>query len=301
MGSEVLQFLTPPILFNPLSSPLRYRFPLNSTTSNSTRCVPTSSGRWEGAGGRWHSNRNRPKDYQGFSWDDEIRANDKGEEFGFGGSTKQRIWWSCDPSTWGDEYDIEDEEAGIDGFMSMEGSIGFSWVMKVLRAFGWMLPAIIMSVVLGTGTNTIIMALALPLAQSALSLVMDAIWGWSDEGPRSSYKKKKRRCARAASNPGTTMGKGVNTRNGKVRDCQSSNGAPDRKKSGSTLNFGGWDELDNHGMEGHQEKSLNQSLAEPKQWTDGKLSKRIGRGGTPFVLRLLIAVFPFLGSWTKLL
>uniref|UniRef100_M1CSU4 Uncharacterized protein n=1 Tax=Solanum tuberosum TaxID=4113 RepID=M1CSU4_SOLTU len=130
MGSEVLQFLTSPALFNPLSSSLRYRFPLNNSTSNPTRCVSTSSGGRGGAGGRWHSNSKRPKDYQGFSWDDEIRANDKGEEFGFGGSTKQRIWWSGDPSTWGDEYDVEDEEAGIDGFGSMEGSIGFSWVMK---------------------------------------------------------------------------------------------------------------------------------------------------------------------------
>ncbi|KAL3339505.1 hypothetical protein AABB24_028217 [Solanum stoloniferum] len=301
MGSEVLQFLTSPALFNPLSSPLRYRIPLNNSTSNSTRCVSTSSGGRGGAGGRWHSNSKRPKDYQGFSWDDEIRANDKGEEFGFGGSTKQRIWWSDDPSTWRDEYDVEDEVAGIDGFGSMEGSVGFAWAMKVLRAFGWMLPAIIMSVVLGTGTNTIIMALALPLAQSALSLVMGAIWGWSDEGPRSNYKKKKRRHARAASNPGTRMGKGENTRNGKVRDYQSSNGAPDRKKSGSTQNFGGWDELDNHRMEGQQEKPLNRRPAEPKQLTDGKLSKRIGRRETPFVLRLLIAVFPFLGSWTKLL
>ncbi|KAG5611142.1 hypothetical protein H5410_022423 [Solanum commersonii] len=130
MGSEVLQFLTSPALFNPLSSPLRNRFPLNNSTSNPTRCVSTSSGGRGGAGGRWHSNSKRPKDYQGFSWDDEIRANDKGEEFGFGGSTKQRIWWSGDPSTWGDEYDVEDEEAGIDGFGSMEGSIGLSWVMK---------------------------------------------------------------------------------------------------------------------------------------------------------------------------
>lgn len=284
MGSDV-QFLTSPALLNPLSSPLRRRFPLNNSTSNSTCCFSTSSG------GRGNSR--RPKDYQGFSWDEDIRANDKGEEFGFG----QRIWWS-------DEYDVEDEEeAGIDGFGIMEGSIGFSWVMKVLRAFGWMLPAIIMSAVLGTGTNTIIMALALPLAQSALSLVMDAIWGWSNEGSRSKYRKKGRHYARAASNPGMRMGKGENTRNGHgVGDYQSSNGASAGKTSRSTLNFGGWDELDNHGMEGRQQKKpLNRRPTEPKQWTDGKFSKRIRRRETPFLLRLLIAVFPFLESWTKLL
>ncbi|PHT65765.1 hypothetical protein T459_30190 [Capsicum annuum] len=174
----------------------------------------------------------------------------------------------------------------------------------VLRAFGWMLPAIIMSAVIGTGTDTIIMALVLPLAQSALSLAMDTIWGWSDEVPRSKSKKKKRPYARAASNPGIRMGKGQNTRNGKgVTDYQSwaaSNCASDRNNSGSTLNCGGWDELDNHGMEGQHIMPLNQRRAEPRQWTDGKLSKRIGRRETLLLLRLLIAVFPFFGSWTKL-
>ncbi|KAF3671952.1 putative ammonium transporter 1 member 2-like [Capsicum annuum] len=172
------------------------------------------------------------------------------------------------------------------------------------RAFGWMLPAIIMSAVIGTGTDTIIMALVLPLAQSALSLAMDTIWGWSDEVPRSKSKKKKRPYARAASNPGIRMGKGQNTRNGKgVTDYQSwaaSNCASDRNNSGSTLNCGGWDELDNHGMEGQHIMPLNQRRAEPRQWTDGKLSKRIGRRETLLLLRLLIAVFPFFGSWTKL-
>ncbi|XP_047256370.1 uncharacterized protein LOC107850311 isoform X3 [Capsicum annuum] len=176
---------------------------------------------------------------------------------------------------------------------------------QVLRAFGWMLPAIIMSAVIGTGTDTIIMALVLPLAQSALSLAMDTIWGWSDEVPRSKSKKKKRPYARAASNPGIRMGKGQNTRNGKgVTDYQSwaaSNCASDRNNSGSTLNCGGWDELDNHGMEGQHIMPLNQRRAEPRQWTDGKLSKRIGRRETLLLLRLLIAVFPFFGSWTKLL
>ncbi|CAN4115218.1 unnamed protein product [Withania somnifera] len=254
MGSDVL-FLSSPAHICPLSSPLRRRFPLNISTLNSTRCLSTSSG------DRGHSNSRRPKDYQGFSWHEEIKPTDRGKEFGFG----QRIWWS-------DDYDVEDEElAGTDGFGITEGSIGFAWVTKVLRAFGWMLPAIIMSAVLGTG-------------------------------PRSKYKKKKRNYARAVSNPGIRMGKGENTRNGKgVRDYQSSNGASDGKKSQSTLNFGGWDELDNHGMEGQQKKPLNRKLTEPKQWTDGKLSKRIGRRETPFLFRLLIAVFPFLGSWTKLL
>ncbi|XP_060186325.1 uncharacterized protein LOC132615732 [Lycium barbarum] len=273
MGSDV-------VVVNPLSSSsplLRHRFPFNNSTSiNYTRCFSSSR---------------RPKDYPGYSWD-------KGAEFGFGSS--KRIWWSDDD----DEYDVEDDEEEearfVDGFGAVEGSIGFAWVIKVFRAFGWMLPAIIMSAVLGTGTNTIIMAIALPLAQSALSLLMDAIWGWSDEGPRSKYKKKKRRYARAASNPGIRMGKGQNTRNGKG-DYQSSNGASDRKNSGSNLNFGGWDELDNHGMEREQKKPINRRPAQPRQLTDGKLSKRIGRRETPLLLRLLFAVFPFLGSWTKLL
>lgn len=294
MGSDVL--------LNPLSSPLGHRFPLNNCnsipTSNSTRCFSTSSG-----GGRWESNSRRQKEYQRFIFDDELRANFKEDDFGFGSAVKQRIWWSDDSSLWGDDY--EDEEAGFGSFGVMEDSIGFAWVTKVLRAFGWMLPAVIMSAVLGTGTNTIIMALALPLAQSALSLVMDAIWGWSNDGPRSKSKKKKRPYARAASNPGIRTREGQNTRNGKgVGDYQSwaaATGASDGKNSRSTVNFGGWDELDNHGMEGQSKKPPNRRLAEPTQGTDGKLSKRIRRRETPLLLRLFIAVFPFMGSWTKLL
>ncbi|MCD7454351.1 hypothetical protein HAX54_024440 [Datura stramonium] len=124
MGRDVLPFLISPALLNPLSSPLRCSFPLNNSASNCTHCFSISSGARGGAAARWHSNSRRPKDYQGFSWDDEIRANDKGEEFGFGSTANQHIWWS------GDEYDIEDEETGFDGFGIMEGSIGSAWVMK---------------------------------------------------------------------------------------------------------------------------------------------------------------------------
>ena len=71
------------------------------------------------------------------------------------------------------------------------------------------------------------------------------------------------------------MRKGVNTQNDNVKEYHSSNGALDKNKEGSTLNFGGWEDLDKHGMEGQQEKPLNKSKAEPKQLNDGKLSKRI--------------------------
>ena len=97
------------------------------------------------------------------------------------------------------------------------------------------------------------------------------------------------------------MRKGVNTQNGKVKEYHSSSGALDKNKAGSTLNFGVWDDRDNHGMVGQKENPLNKSQAKPKQLNDGKLSKTIGRRGTLFVLRPLLIVFSFLGSWTKLL
>lgn len=128
MGSDVL---------NPLSSPLGHKFPLNNCnsipTSNSTRCFSTSSGGRGAGGGRWESNNRRQKEYQRFIFDDELRANFKEDDFGFGSAVKQRIWWSDDSSLWGDDY--EDEEAGFGSFGVKEDSIGFAWVTKVTLSF----------------------------------------------------------------------------------------------------------------------------------------------------------------------
>ncbi|CAI9754527.1 unnamed protein product [Fraxinus pennsylvanica] len=164
------------------------------------------------------------------------------EEFGFGNAAKQRIWWS-------EECYDEGEEEEDEGFGILEGSIGFNWIFKVFRAFGWMLPAIMISLLLGTGPNAIIMAIALPLAQSALSLAADTLWGRSGDTSRLKSKGKKWTYTGATSNTrvGKEKGKNPQTRKkeaGDYRSWAAANNVSTKSGKREQRNFGGWDELD---------------------------------------------------------
>lgn len=158
--------------------------------------------------------------------------------------------------------------------------------MQVFRAVGWMVPAIALSLLVGTGPNTIIMALTLPLAQSALSLAVDTLWGRPNNSKHKS-RTKRRPFARAANTAGMRKKNVKNT----------GNEASFRMGETSTGNFGGWDELD-------EEVPLvakTQKENEQSQQKKGKLSRTVRKKDKPLVIRLLIAVFPFLGSWIRLL
>ncbi|XP_031105191.1 uncharacterized protein LOC116010068 [Ipomoea triloba] len=171
--------------------------------------------------------------------------------------------------------------------------------VTVLQAFGWMVPAVLVSMLLGTGTNTIIMALALPLAQSAISLIMDAFSGTSYDRARPKSRTRKRPYARAKTNARTREGE-QNTQNGKGARGYGSN----EKEAKTTQSFGGWDELDNPGTTSANKTPKTTPAQDPNKTrlrSEGKLSRRISKKETPLLLRLLIAVFPFLGSWTKVL
>lgn len=66
--------------------------------------------------------------------------------------------------------------------------------------------------------------------------------------------------------------------------------------------FGGWDEL----LKGSEfdigsPKSSAQSRSDKRPSSKGGLSSRVTKSDTPLLLRLLLAVFPFLGSWTRML
>lgn len=68
--------------------------------------------------------------------------------------------------------------------------------------------------------------------------------------------------------------------------------------------FGGWDELDGReelGAGSMQRRSARTADSSQRTPVKGKLSWGGRKGDTPLLLRLLIAVFPFLGSWTKML
>ncbi|KAL0302991.1 UNVERIFIED_CONTAM: hypothetical protein Sradi_6167200 [Sesamum radiatum] len=122
-------------------------------------------------------------------------------------------------------------------------------LLQIFRAFGWMIPAVIISMLLGTGPNAIIMALALPLAQSALSLAAEALLGRVYEHPRSRPKSKKRPFAGATNRTRVRKEKEYRTQKGKEAEnykswVDANNGSTKNEKR-KQQRFNGWDELDN--------------------------------------------------------
>ncbi|XP_059628574.1 uncharacterized protein LOC132271265 [Cornus florida] len=260
------------------------------------RCHSTGRGRSPS----WDSNAEKTIHAERFRFnlENESLTDDDGDEdgeFGFRSTGKQRVWWSDD------SLDIDDEEQ----FGFGEDSISINWIIKLFRAFGWMVPAIIISLLVGTGPNAFFMALALPLAQSALSLAADTLWNRSSEGRKAKPRTKKKPFARASSNVGMGKEKEENTGTSKGRGSSQSwaaaNDVTVKKGDKSTPSFGGWDELDIRSRTSEVPKRAPPQRANsPRQQKKGKLSRRLRSRDTPMLLRLLIAIFPFLGSWTKL-
>ncbi|KAL3630976.1 hypothetical protein CASFOL_023960 [Castilleja foliolosa] len=279
MGSQTIQFLTQ------LPIPISNRFVVDRYTNRKTRrhrCL--SSGR--SGGSRWDWDKNvSPNRRSRFSDTYVTDDYDEDDEYRSRNSAKQRMWWSDDT------YDEEDEGFGI-----LEASIGFDWVLKVFRAFGWMIPAVIISLLLGTGPNTILMTVALPLAQSAFSLAADTLWGTSVENPRPKSKRSKKRPFTSRTRAKREKETRYQTRNGagNYKSWIDANNASDRNGMTSRKKFGGWDELDKE----PRAKPIEQA-DEPRARERVKISRRT-KEETPLLTRLLIAMFPFLGFWTKL-
>ena len=169
-----------------------------------------------------------------------------------------------------------------------------------------MLPAIVISLLLGTGSNAFIMALAVPLGQSALSLVFDKVSGKASKRWKSTSrpKTKKKHFTRAANKVRTNKGKQETNKTDGEKASYSSwfntDGGLRDKGAKRAPKFGGWDQLDDQ-VETQKRAPSQTGNGPPKQQKKGKFS-RIGRvRETPLLLRLLIAVFPFLGSWTRFL
>uniref|UniRef100_A0A2P2ISU2 Uncharacterized protein MANES_08G141600 n=2 Tax=Rhizophora mucronata TaxID=61149 RepID=A0A2P2ISU2_RHIMU len=265
----------------------------------------SSTPRVVAAGGlRWGSRRNVGATAWagrfGFEFQDEVYYTDSEDDgFRFGGPSKQRVWWFDDDENDDDDiWDVEGEEES-----------GF-WIFKFMRAFGWMVPAIAMSLLLGTGPNAFFMALAVPLGQTALSLVVDKVWGStrSRPKPRRRTKTRKKPFARAANPTKTSERKEEENKTGKVEGSYQSWVTADdgsyMKGNRQAPGFGGWDELDGENFKVPRGTPGQQANGLPKQQSfqnRGKLSRSGRIRDTPLLLRLLIAAFPFLASWTRFL
>lgn len=257
------------------------------------RCF--SGGRSGGSRWDWDGNAN-PNRQSRFSDAYATDECDEESEFGFRNAAKQRVWWSDDVDEGEDDED--------DGFGILEASIGFDWVLKVFRAFGWMIPAVGISLLMGTGPNAIIMALALPLAQSAFSLAADTLWGRADETPRPKAKKSRKRPTTRT--PGRTrVRKEKETRSqmrkeaGTYKSWFEGNNISAKKDSRNRSNFGGWDELDNPVRENKDPRVVPIKQEEETRAQEMLKISRRTKGDTPLFMRLLVAMFPFMGFWTK--
>ncbi|XWS64780.1 hypothetical protein CRYUN_Cryun05aG0033100 [Craigia yunnanensis] len=224
MGTQLLLFLqlpTPPFTSLPL---LNLNKPLNttSTTNNIVSCSSTGS----------HQTGRQ------FRFDPQDSDDD--DEFEFTSAAKQRIWWS----------DFDDYEM-MSGTLTRMMNSGFaSCYIQVFRAFGWMLPAIVISLLLGTVPNAFIMALAVPLGQSALSLVFDKVSGKASKSWKSTSraKAKKKHFTRSANNVRRNKGKQEANKTGGEKARYSSwlctDGGLRDKDAKRVPKLGGWDQLD---------------------------------------------------------
>lgn len=177
------------------------------------------------------------------------------------------------------------------------------WWVQVFRSYGWMLPAIIISLLLSTGPKAFLMALALPLGQSAVSLAFEKLFGRAQRSPRRNPRPRKKKPfaspASAVEIEEEEWAKSRETRKGNMgyRSWEIGNdGSSTGEGVESGSSFNGWDEL-----EDIRRKARTAGASRRTPGVKSKLSRRERRKDTPLFLRLLIAVFPFLGSWTKML
>lgn len=189
---------------------------------------------------------------------------------------------------------------------------------QVFKSFGWLLPPIIISTLLATGPKAFLVALALPLGQTALSFAADKLWGRPQTNQRNratkAQKKKKEKpfAQRTSYTRSTQMGEEVDVKHDSFgrpayQSWAAAGGEDDKAGEGGGRpepSFGGWDELENGRRAAARKRSSGRRrvLGSKGGAREGKLSRRGGRKKEmPLFIRLLVAVFPFLGSWTNLL
>ncbi|KAG7623972.1 hypothetical protein AtNW77_Chr3g0159021 [Arabidopsis thaliana] len=226
---------------------------------------------------------------RGPSWEEELFRDEGFAPFEFGNRKKKRPWW----------LDDDDDDDDNDDWMNEEEE-DWSMVFEVFRTLSWMLAPIGISLLLGTDSNAGVMALAVPLVQSVLSLVVSKVW--SRPSIRSMKRSRRDTFSRSASvSSGRTRKarQGGNMRGGVDKGGYKSWIVGDDDSNSMGTGYGGWDDLDTL-REIRNDNLLNENVR-PKQQFERKATRRWRVKEKPLLLRMLIAAFPFLGSWTKLL
>ncbi|GMN61471.1 hypothetical protein TIFTF001_030556 [Ficus carica] len=282
MASVVVIVLTQP-------PPWRPTFSLHSLSLNSPPPPFSFPSRrsYSAAYRRWDSNTDTPRFGFGFKpkpkpdddEDDDYQEEEEEEEF-YRTNRKKRRWWFY-------------RRVLISKFK----------FLQVFKSYGWMLPIILISWLLATGPKALLMALALPLGQSALSLAFDKLWGGTQSRPKRRRRMRKRQSASAATDAAIEEEEDELREPGKAKMGYQSwvvgNEGSVKKGGQKATTFGGWDDLER--VKSAQRQSRRTGGPGRTETEKGKLSRRESKSDTPLLLRLLIAFFPFLGSWTKML
>ncbi|XWS39106.1 hypothetical protein CRYUN_Cryun18bG0021700 [Craigia yunnanensis] len=139
---------------------------------------------------------------------------------------------------------VEEEEEEASGTLMLR-----IFVPKVFKSFGWMLPVILLSL-FATGPKAFLMALALPLGQSAITLAFEKLLGRSQNNQKRKVRVRKKtkntfRCPvkNVKMEEEVQLQEGQKSRKGR-KDYQSwvvsDDGSVNEGGNGAT-SFGGWD------------------------------------------------------------
>ncbi|KAK7393640.1 hypothetical protein VNO78_22199 [Psophocarpus tetragonolobus] len=201
---------------------------------------------------------------------------------------QKRRWWSDE------DEELEEISSGI-----LEDAIHSVWFLQIFKSYGWTLPVILASWLLSSGPKAFLMALVLPLGQSALALAFEKLWGRPESKSKRKYRMRMKPHARNRTRVEQEPEEKQKTRKGYQSWVVEDNGSVDKDSREEVPSFGGWDDLErsrpstksSHPMDGSRRMAME----------GGRLSRKERKSDTPLLLRLLIAIFPFLGSWTKML
>nr|ACU20832.1 unknown [Glycine max] len=243
---------------------------------------------------RWDSNAEtfRPRN---FTPNDVRKGQEQERELkeGFG---KKRRWWSDEDREFEDKEEevVEETSSGI-----LEDAIDSVWFLQIFKSYGWTLPVILMSWLISSGPKAFLMALILPLGQSALALAFEKLWGPSERKPKRKYRMRRKPRVRNYTRVEEEPEEKQKTKKGYQSWVVEDKGSVDTGSREAAPSFGGWDDLErsrpttksSRGMDGSRRTSME----------GGRLSRRQRKSDTPLLLRVLFAIFPFLGTWTKML
>lgn len=172
--------------------------------------------------------------------------------------------------------------------------------VQVFKSYGWTLPIIVASLLLSTGPKAFLMALAIPLSQSALSLAFEKLWGQFESKPKrkSRMKRKRRNVNDTRVEEEREENQKTNTRKAGMQSWVVEDDGSVDSGSRDAPSFGGWDDLE-RSRPTRRSQARKGSQRMPMEGS--RLSRRERKSDRPLLVRLLIAIFPFLGSWTKML